>query len=138
MPFIPAYADTVTMGVNMNMNMNMATFQIPTIDIAPYLEDASTDAAIQVVRDVRSACETCGFFSLVGHGIPRSIQDNLFRATKKLFNLPPAEKHALRHPHLKNRGYEVIGSQALQEDALPDLKEVRVLPHQAVHVSPAE
>lgn len=101
-----------------------ADFHIPTIDISPYLKDSSTDAARQVVHDVRVACTTVGFFSMVGHGMPREIQDNVFRAARRLFALPPEEKRALRHPLLKNRGYELIGSQALQEDTLPDLKEV--------------
>lgn len=102
-----------------------SSFHIPTIDIAPYLEDASTDAARQVVDDVRNACMTAGFFSLVGHGIPRDMQDGVLRAAKRFFDLPLAEKQALRHPLIKNRGYEVIGSQTLQENTLPDLKEVR-------------
>ncbi|KAG6363810.1 hypothetical protein INS49_008913 [Diaporthe citri] len=100
-----------------------SSFHIPTIDIAPYLEDASTDAARQVVDDVRNACMTAGFFSLVGHGIPREMQDGVLCAAKKLFDLPLAEKEALRHPLIKNRGYEVIGAQTLQENTLPDLKE---------------
>lgn len=100
-----------------------SSFHIPTIDIAPYLEDASTDAARQVVDDVRNACMTAGFFSLVGHGIPRDMQDGVLRAAKRFFDLPLAEKQALRHPLIKNRGYEVIGSQTLQENTLPDLKE---------------
>lgn len=108
----------------LNMGVITASFHIPTIDIAPYLRDPSTDAARQVVRDVRNACATVGFFSLVGHGVPRGVQDNVFRAAKRLFDLPPEEKEALRHPLMKNRGYELIGSQALQVDTLPDLKEV--------------
>ncbi|PSR79974.1 2og-Fe oxygenase family protein [Coniella lustricola] len=100
-----------------------AGFNIPTIDIAPYLHDPSSAAAAQIVSDVRDACMTVGFFSLVGHGIPRAVQDDLFQGAKKLFGLPLHEKLALKHPILKNRGYELIGSQSLQEDTLPDLKE---------------
>ncbi|KKY34942.1 putative 2og-fe oxygenase family [Diaporthe ampelina] len=100
-----------------------SSFHIPTIDIGPYLEDASTDAARGVVDDVRNACMTAGFFSLVGHGIPREMQDGVLRAARRFFDLPLPDKTALRHPLIKNRGYEVIGSQTLQEDALPDLKE---------------
>lgn len=73
---------------------------------------------------MRNACMAVGFFSLVGHGIPRDIQENVLKASKKLFNLPLEEKKALRHPVMKNRGYEIIGAQALQSHTLPDLKEV--------------
>lgn len=106
-------------------SINTAEFHIPTIDIAPYLEDPASEAAARVVRHVRNACMTVGFFSLVGHEIPRKVQDDVFQAAKRLFALPIEEKRALRHPLLKNRGYEIIGAQALQDDTLPDLKEVR-------------
>lgn len=65
-----------------------------------------------------------GFFSLTGHGISRDLQDGMFKAAKRLFSLPLEEKTALAHPLLKNRGYEIIGTQVLQPDTLPDLKEV--------------
>lgn len=106
------------------MGVRTANFHIPTINIAPYLEDPSSDAARQIVRDVRNACMTAGFFSLTGHGIPRDVQNGVLEAAKKLFDLPLEEKKTLRHPLINNRGYELIGSQALQDDTLPDLKEV--------------
>lgn len=99
-------------------------FHIPTINIAPYLDDPTSDAARRVVRDVRNACMSVGFFSLVGHGIPKDVQDGVLAAAKKLFSLPLDEKKTLKHAILRNRGYELIGSQALQEGTLPDLKEV--------------
>lgn len=101
-----------------------ADFHIPTIDIAPYLENPLTEAGQKVVHDVRNACMTVGFFSLVGHRISSDLQDEVFQAAQKLFDLPTEEKITLRHPILKNRGYEVLGAQALQDDTMPDLKEV--------------
>lgn len=97
---------------------------MPTINIASYLRDPSSEAGKRVVRDVRNACMHVGFFSLTGHGIPRDVQDNVLKAAKRLFSLPLEEKKTLKHPLLKNRGYEIIGAQALQSDTLPDLKEV--------------
>lgn len=106
------------------MAPSLEDFHIPTINIAPYLRDPGTDDAKKVVRDVRNACISVGFFSLTGHGIPRILQDNVLKAAQRLFNLPLEEKKALQHAILKNRGYEIIGAQALQSDTLPDLKEV--------------
>ncbi|KAJ4423187.1 hypothetical protein N0V82_002181 [Gnomoniopsis sp. IMI 355080] len=106
-----------------NMGPRSKDFHIPTINIAPYLRDPMTDAARRVVRDVRDACMSVGFFSMTGHGIPKDLQDNMLTAAKRLFNLPLEEKKTLKHPLLKNRGYEIIGAQALQSDTLPDLKE---------------
>ncbi|ERS97871.1 2OG-Fe(II) oxygenase family oxidoreductase [Sporothrix schenckii 1099-18] len=101
-------------------------FHIPTIDIAPFLADPTSEAAAQVVADVRTACMTTGFFSLVGHNVPRDLQQRLLAASAKLFALPLETKKTLRPPTgspLLNRGYELIGAQVLQEGALPDLKE---------------
>ncbi len=100
-------------------------FEIPTIDIAPYLADPTSEAAAQIVADVRAACMTTGFFSLVGHAVPRAVQQRLLAACETLFALPLETKKALQPPgQLYSRGYEVIGGQALQQGALPDMKEV--------------
>ncbi|OAA62632.1 2og-Fe oxygenase family protein [Niveomyces insectorum RCEF 264] len=99
-------------------------FNIPTINIAPYLADPNSAAAAQVVADVREACVTTGFFSLVGHGVPQELQQSMLRGCKKLFALPLETKRVLRPPGpLLNRGYELIGTQVLQPGARPDLKE---------------
>ncbi|KAL1892248.1 hypothetical protein Sste5346_007204 [Sporothrix stenoceras] len=101
-------------------------FHIPTINIAPFLADPDSEAAAQVVADVRTACMTTGFFSLIGHNVPRELQQRLLAACAELFALPLETKKSLRPPSgstLMNRGYELIGAQVLQEGALPDLKE---------------
>lgn len=108
------------------MAVDKSIFEIPTIDIAPYLANPSSEASAKIIDDVRQACMTTGFFSLVGHGVPKELRDRLFTAAEKLFALPLEEKKTLKHSVMKNRGYELIGSQALQEGALPDLKEVRM------------
>lgn len=101
-----------------------APFIIPTVDIGPYLADPSSEESAKIVEQVRQACITSGFFQLVGHGITKELQSRVQDAAKAIFALPLEEKKKLMHPTLKNRGYEIIGSQALQEGALPDLKEV--------------
>ncbi|KAI1770360.1 Clavaminate synthase-like protein [Hypoxylon cercidicola] len=100
-----------------------APFVIPTIDISPYLEDPSSLASARVVEDVRQACVTSGFFQIVNHGISKELQGAVLKAAETFFALSLEEKKKTRHPILKNRGYELIGSQALQDGALPDLKE---------------
>ncbi|KAI1134116.1 Clavaminate synthase-like protein [Hypoxylon sp. FL0543] len=102
---------------------NTTPFVIPTIDISPYLEDPSSAASVGVVDEVRRACVSSGFFQIVNHGVPKELRDNVIKAAETFFALPLEEKKKLRPPVLKNRGYEVIGSQALQEGCLPDLKE---------------
>lgn len=110
------------------MGVRTVDFHIPTIHIGPYLDDPTSPAARRVIREVRNACMSVGFFSLVGHRISKNVQDGVFEAAKKLFKLPLEEKKTLTHPLLKNRGFELIGSQALQKDTLPDLKQVKFNP----------
>ncbi|EFX01331.1 2og-Fe oxygenase family protein [Grosmannia clavigera kw1407] len=99
-------------------------FVIPTIDIAPYVANPASAAAAQVIADVRHACMTTGFFSLVGHDVPAELQQRVLQAARLLFALPLEAKLALRPAGiLKSRGYELIGSQALQPETLPDMKE---------------
>lgn len=104
-------------------------FNVPTIDLSSYLLDPSSPEALKVVSAVRAACVTTGFFQLVGHGIPRSLQDAVFKGSEALFKLPFEEKVKMDRSHsigASNRGYELIGGQGLQENTLPDLKEVNI------------
>lgn len=106
-----------------------APFSVPTIDFSAYLANPSPDSleVIKIVNAVREACTTTGFFQLKGHGIPKSLQDALFKGAEALFRLPMEEKIKLdrgKSVGASNRGYELIGGQALQEGSLPDLKEV--------------
>jgi len=102
---------------------------IPTIDISPYMADPGSDAAAAVVAEVRQACITTGFFQLTGHGISSELQGRVIKAAERLFALPLEEKQSLvsLKGELKNRGYEILGSQALQGGTLPDLKEVSLM-----------
>jgi isopenicillin N synthase-like dioxygenase len=104
-----------------------STFNVPTVDLAPYLADSTSIEALKVVNQVREACIATGFFQLIGHGIPRSLQDEIFAGSAALFKLPFEEKKKLDKSEsvgASNRGYELIGNQGLQEGTLPDLKEV--------------
>lgn len=98
------------------------TFSVPTIDLSPYLQNPNGSDADAVVEEIRSACASSGFFQLIGHGIPESLQQQVFAASKSLFALPHEEKLKLRDK--PGRGYEVIGTQFLEPGKKADLKEV--------------
>jgi isopenicillin N synthase-like dioxygenase len=103
------------------------TFSIPTVDITPYLLSPTSPSGLKVIAAVRTACLTTGFFQLIGHRIPRSLQKQVFDGAEALFSLPFEEKKKLDRSEsvgASNRGYELIASQGLQEGTLPDLKEV--------------
>lgn len=99
---------------------------VPSIDISPFLNDANSSAARQVVNAVRDACLKTGFFQVTGHGMPRIIQDNLFEACQKFFTLPMNDKEKLDARYQTGRrGYDMLQSQTYDSEIPPDLKEVR-------------
>jgi isopenicillin N synthase-like dioxygenase len=61
------------------------------IDIAPYLAGARR-AASQVAAAVGGACESLGFFGVVGHGVPDQAVDDMETVSRAFFALPLAEK----------------------------------------------
>jgi isopenicillin N synthase-like dioxygenase len=73
---------------------------------------------------LRGACETAGFFYVVDHGVPAAQVAGLFAQARALFDLPAADKAAIsiaKSPAM--RGHEAIGTQTLDAESLPDLKE---------------
>ncbi len=68
--------------------MNM---QVPTIDIAPFLEGAP-DGKRRVAGQVGRACEEIGFLTIVGHGVPNESVEKTYRLAREFFDLPEAEK----------------------------------------------
>lgn len=97
---------------------------IPTVDISPYLRNRDSAAARQVVKDIRAACISTGFFQIVGHGMRKELQKAVFDGAKRFFNLPFAVKKSLdAQTTTGHRGYDVLASQAYGDDTLPDLKE---------------
>lgn len=104
--------------------MKSSSFYLPSVDISPYLEDPTSAAAGRVVDDIREACLSTGFFQLLGHGVPKSLQTSVFQAAAKFFALPLDTKVAMNAK--KNpgyRGYDIMASQSYEADVLPDLKE---------------
>ncbi|KIX99220.1 uncharacterized protein Z520_04796 [Fonsecaea multimorphosa CBS 102226] len=97
------------------------TFIIPTVDLTAYFKNPESPEAEQIVEQIRTACATSGFFQITGHGVSQSLQERVFTAAKKLFALPEDVKRTLVGP--PGRGYEVLGSQILEEGKKPDLKE---------------
>ncbi len=81
----------------------------------------------QVVAQVGAACESAGFFYVLGHGHPPALRERMYAFSEQLFALPPEAKDALHLRHSPcRRGYEAIGDQTLDvgdDAALPDQKE---------------
>lgn len=105
--------------------MSSAENTLPTIDLSGYINPKSDEDKAQVIAQVREACEQYGFFQIIGHGVPLSAQQGLFRGIDNLFNMPKEDKMKLSFlNNMCRRGYEASGDTHRVGDALPDSKEV--------------
>jgi isopenicillin N synthase-like dioxygenase len=94
----------------------MPSDAIPVIDLA--------GPRAQVVAAIGAACESVGFFYVVGHGHPTGLLERVYTMSEALFALPEADKRAIDMANSPfRRGYESIASQTLDLAARPDQKE---------------
>lgn len=68
---------------------------IPVVDIAAYIESGSADDLEVAASAVNEACETVGFFQLVGHTVPSSLIGSMFDAVRSFHDLPVEVKHGV-------------------------------------------
>lgn len=107
--------------------MSAADEAIPTVDISPFVNNAPAKELLDVVKAVRHACTTYGFFYLVGHGISLEEQNRALDCAKLFFTLSQEEKMDVwikKSLGKSHRGYEPPGIQTHQKGLLPDTKEV--------------
>ena len=95
---------------------------IPTIDISSYRDKPDSDEARRVIEQVKHACTTYGFLQIVGHGVPRDIQEDVLKGAAAFFALPMEEKKKLERA--RGKGYEAFKSQEQAQGIGGDLKEV--------------
>ena len=88
-------------------------FQVPSIDISPYVTGGSEAARAAVARAMDEACSTVGFVQVHGHGIPPAITDALAAAMDDFFELDLETKKSYRTPPQINRGYSPPKSESL-------------------------
>lgn len=97
---------------------------IPTVDISVFLENPACPEAQEIINTVRNACQSTGFFQIIGHGVSKSLQQAVFEGSKQFFKLPMEVKKALDAKKVRgHRGYDVLASQSYEAGVLPDLKE---------------
>ena len=76
---------------------------IPCIDLAPSF---SRQGCAEVAATIRHACESVGFFTIVGHGVPDYVVANLQAEARAFFALSDKEKRRVPQPSNRNsRGY---------------------------------
>ena len=100
---------------------------IPVIDLSDALQGGA--AARRRLADLLDrTCREIGFFTLVGHGAPAAVLDELRAKANEFFALPIEEKRRAIHPvPATPRGYRALGIEALSygndRRTPPDLKE---------------
>jgi len=102
----------------------------PVVDISAFTGTAAPAAERKAAVDaIGRACAETGFFAVTGHGVPRRVIDDLIAAAYQFFDLPAAEKLAVKRPRPEqNRGYIPPGDERLArlrgDETPPDLKEL--------------
>lgn len=66
----------------------------PVVDFSNFLSGDS-ERMNKCAAEIRHACRTQGFFQIINHPIPRSIQREIFKLSKQFFALPLEEKMKL-------------------------------------------
>jgi len=95
----------------------------PVIDFSDFL--SGDDERVQrCASQIRDACLTQGFFQIVNHTIPLSLQRDILEMSKQFFDLPLDDKLKLdKSQNEYNRGYQKMASQMIEANTAPDLKE---------------
>lgn len=96
---------------------------IPTVDLSKFANGtpAEKDA---FVRDLGKAFHEVGFVAVVNHGVPKSLIDNFYAASKAFFALPEEVKKKYEIPGLAGqRGYTSFGKEHAKQSKVADLKE---------------
>lgn len=91
----------------------MSAFEVPVVDIAPYIADGGSADRARVAERFDHAARTVGFMQVVGHGIPLEAWMRLGRAIDRFFLQPLDEKKRYQAPAGVNRAYSPPKSERL-------------------------
>ncbi len=96
---------------------------IPTVDLSKYVEGTAAEKAA-FVQQLGNAFHEVGFVAVVNHGIPKSLVDGFYSASKAFFTLPEAVKAPYEIPGMAGqRGYTSFGKEHAKQSKVADLKE---------------
>jgi isopenicillin N synthase-like dioxygenase len=87
-------------------------FQVPAVDIGPYVTGGPDADRARVAREIDDACTRVGFVQVLGHGVPDDTVTGLTGALDAFFGLPLSTRKRYRVPGA-NRGYSPPRSESL-------------------------
>lgn len=74
-------------------NSNMSLALLPIFDLSFLASD--TQPSAELLQRVDKACRGNGFFQILNHGVPVSLQQDMMDVTQKLYSLPLESKMRL-------------------------------------------
>jgi isopenicillin N synthase-like dioxygenase len=77
--------------------------EIPIVDVGPLLDGSG---AHSVARQIGNICENVGFLYIKNHGVPASLVRDVYRLSRKFFDLPFEVKNRL---NIVNSGQTLRG-----------------------------
>jgi hypothetical protein len=99
----------------------MTSVAFPIIDLGPWF-DGGPSGRRAVADQVRTACESIGFFAIVGHRVPDGMIEAMRSVSRDFFDLPPPPGRwrgtpaARAEPRLSRRGDGDPGAAGRQRD----------------------
>lgn len=98
-------------------------FNIPQVDLAQFIH-GDEGQRTEFVKQLGQAFEEVGFVSVINHGIPQPLIDELYGNVKSFFALPTEEKLNCVMPGTAGqRGYTSFGQEKAKQAVVADLKE---------------
>jgi isopenicillin N synthase-like dioxygenase len=96
---------------------------IPTVDLSRYTHGSPAEKA-EFVQALGKAFHEVGFVAVVNHGVPKSLVDDFYAASKAFFALPVEVKKRYEIAGLAGqRGYTSFGKEHAKQSQVADLKE---------------
>ncbi len=68
---------------------------IPVINLQPYFSDPCEATLAPLAEQLRNACESVGFFSIIGHQVAKPQVDLMFSFARKFHAMPLEEKQSI-------------------------------------------
>lgn len=107
----------------------VAASQLPIVDLSAFVSEATKEEKQATATQLVAACKDVGFVYVKGHGLPKDTLEEVFRISKKFYDLPTSEKMKAPHPPgwAVHRGYSWPGlekvSNAVSEGDAEELAE---------------
>ena len=102
---------------------------IPLVDLSTF-RNGTAEEKTAFVKKLGDAFHDIGFVGVINHGIPKSLIDDFYNASKRFFALSVSVKRKYEIPGLAGqRGYTRFGKEHAKQSEHADLKEFFQIGH---------